>query len=90
MYVPSLYRVFQKRRAEEEAASKRRKERLLELNMSRPLCSTCYKCKGFIPTLFRPMVCDLCGHDRKAHTKHRILHPDEAAKRAAAGGGGGH
>ena len=70
----------QKYREEERLAAMRRKERLLELNMARPLCTSCHKCKGFMPTLFRPMVCDLCGHDRKAHTKHRILHPDDAAK----------
>ena len=69
---------------EEIMAAKRRKERLLELNMSRPLCTSCYKCKGFVPTLFRPMVCDLCGHDRKSHTKHRVLHPEDAAKLEAA------
>jgi hypothetical protein len=68
----------QEKKQKEADRDKRRKQMLEELNLSRPLCGVCIKCTGFQPMLFRPMVCELCTHDRKSHTKQRVLLPDDA------------
>ena len=52
------------------------RKRREDLNLARPMCSVCNKCEGFQPMLFRPMVCELCGHDRKNHTKQRVVFPE--------------
>ena len=66
----------QERKRREAELAKVRKQRLADLNLARPMCSVCNKCEGFQPMLFRPMVCELCGHDRKNHTKQRVVFPE--------------
>ena len=50
-----------------------RRDRINQLNVARPLCAQCSKCDGFTPSLFKPMICDNCAHDRKSHTRMRVL-----------------
>lgn len=54
------------------------------LNVARPLCSVCTECEGFVPSLFKPMNCDVCGHDRKSHDRKRVAGNVKYAQEAAA------
>lgn len=78
-----------------EASTKHRKEldgvenleqrkNVEALNVARPLCSLCTECEGFVPSLFKPMNCDVCHHDRKSHNRKRVLGNTKYAEEAAA------
>jgi len=67
-----------------DVEEKEQRKNIEALNVARPLCSLCTDCEGFVPSLFKPMNCDVCSHDRKSHNRKRVLGNAKYAAEAAA------
>lgn len=75
----NIWANLQKRRLRLAKQRAKQRDKIEHLNKTRPLCNKCDTCEGFLPQLFRPMLCEICGHDRASHTRMRVIDAEKYA-----------